>query len=134
MSFSRYVQVTGAFEIFAPADESPNERCIYATVGYAGRGACRNNRSCAAIAGRGPLPRGFYRVCGPVVHPHLGPVAFQLEPFSTNHMHGRSGFWIHGDSRVHPGDASSGCIILSREAREAVALYGVSRLEVVPGP
>jgi hypothetical protein len=42
----------------------------------------------------------------------------------------RSGFLIHGDSFSHPGDASDGCIILSRPEREAIVRTGIKLLYV----
>ena len=44
---------------------------------------------------------------------------------------GRTNFLIHGDSTNHPGDASEGCIVLSRTIRQAIAVSGDTDLEVV---
>jgi hypothetical protein len=46
-------------------------------------------------------------------------------------MCGRGGFLIHGDSISHPGDASDGCIILTRPEREAIVKTGSKMLIVV---
>jgi hypothetical protein len=54
----------------------------------------------------------------------------RLTPQGHN-AHGRTGFLIHGDSRRNPGNASEGCIILNRSAREAIANSGDATLEVV---
>jgi Protein of unknown function (DUF2778) len=51
-----------------------------------------------------------------------------LTPDPSNDMCGRSGFLIHGDSVSHPGDASDGCIILSRAEREAIVKSGIKLL------
>lgn len=133
--FSRatYEQRSGLFEIWALVDDSHAERCLYQSVGYAGRGTHKNRPASEGVKGEGPLPRGFYRVCPPVDHPRLGPLAFRLLPYVHNEMFGRSGFFIHGDSAKNPGNASHGCIVLSRAARDAVLEYGVRYLEVVPG-
>jgi len=47
-------------------------------------------------------------------------------------MFGRRGFLIHGDSKLHPGTASKGCIILPRWARELIVKDGVDTIEVIP--
>jgi hypothetical protein len=38
---------------------------------------------------------------------------------------------IHGDSINHPGDASEGCVVLSRAVRQTIAASGDTDLEVV---
>jgi len=48
-------------------------------------------------------------------------------------MFGRSNFLIHGDSVVHPGTASEGCIIAARYIREDIAKSPVKVLAVVSG-
>ena len=45
-------------------------------------------------------------------------------------MFGRDGFLIHGDSIVHTGQASQGCIILPRSIREQIAASEDDELEV----
>lgn len=46
-----------------------------------------------------------------------------LEP--VGHIaHGRTLFRIHGDSRLNPGTASVGCIILPRHVREQMSASG----------
>jgi hypothetical protein len=55
---------------------------------------------------------------------------FNLEP-DGHDAHGRTQFLIHGDSKLNPGNASEGCIILSAEVRKKIAESGVSRLRVV---
>ena len=54
-----------------------------------------------------------------------------MTPDPANEMFGRSGFLIHGDSLMHPGCASRGCIVLARPSREAIAQSGDQDLEVV---
>lgn len=130
MTNATYNQSTGRFLIYDAPDETANERVLHDAQGYAGRGHGRNKPHLETVRNVGPLPRGFYRVTGPTTHPRLGPLAFRLLPFGTTKMHGRSGFYIHGDNVTN--DASRGCIILSRRDREAVEFYGVKTLEVVP--
>lgn len=99
--------------------------------GYAGIGDGKNNPLFEGIHNVGPLPRGVYRIAPPRTHPQLGPYAMPLLPTTTTSMLGRGGFYIHGDSRVHPGEASHGCIILSNEARSAIWNSGNHDLTVV---
>ena len=134
VTFAKYEQRSGLFEIFSFVDDGGTERCVHQSVGYAGRGEHKNRPDSQAERGLGPLPVGFYRVQSPVDHPRLGPLAFRLVAYRNNQMFGRSGFYIHGDSRKEPGNASHGCVIVNRDCREAVLHYGVKYLEVVQGP
>jgi hypothetical protein len=86
-------------------------------VGYSGAGAYRNNPNMQAVAERGPIPRGTYDVGPPHDTQGHGPYVMTLTPHPDNEMFGRAGFLIHGDSIEHPGQASKGCIILSRSDR-----------------
>lgn len=54
-----------------------------------------------------------------------------LEPFQSNDMMGRSGFFIHGDNRYGNRTASHGCIILPRKARDEIATLRSGRKELV---
>ena len=130
-SYARYEQRTGLFEIFGAVDDGAVERCLYQCVGYAGRGDFKNRPDAQCRVGEGPLPRAVYRVAPPTDHPRLGPLAFPLFPVDRSGMCGRSGFFVHGDSRRNPGNASHGCIILSRDHREALIEFRVRMLEVV---
>lgn len=100
-------------------------------LGYAGRGVGKNNPSAQEIPNFGPLPRGTYQIEAPVDTKTHGPYVLWLTPDPTNQMFGRSAFGIHGDSVVHPGEASEGCIILSRGARELIWKSGDHKLRVV---
>ena len=117
-----YLQKTG---------ELLNPDGFVAGVGYSGFGIAKNDPDAETVAGRGPIPEGLYTI-GPVeVHPDLGPVVMPLIPDPSNEMHGRSAFFIHGDSREHPGKASHGCIIMARAVREAVSVSADRKLTVV---
>ena len=132
-AMARYSIRTGEFEILASVDENPgSERVLYDAVGYAGKGRYKNDPGSVSRKGEGPLPMGRYTVGPPTNHPRLGRISFPLHQTSGPSF-GRSDFWIHGDSIRNPGKASSGCIILSRNAREAVLNYGVGALDVVAG-
>lgn len=76
----------------------------------------------------GPIPRGLYTIGAPGLGP--SPYSLRLTPDPGNDMCGRRGFLIHGDSVSHPGDASDGCIILSRPEREAIVKTGLKLLFV----
>ena len=87
--------------------------------GYSGHGDGKDRPEMQDVKNVGPLPRGRYtgvQLFDP--HPHVGAYAIELQPDPANTMYGRSGFFVHGDSIQHPGSASDGCIILSRETRE----------------
>ena len=132
MTIAFYEQKTGRF-VICDYDDGGVERVVYETVGYSGRGAHKNNPESQHVKRLGPIPRGVYGIHGPFDHPRLGPICFDLSAHKLP-MFGRSGFMIHGDSRVRPGDASSGCIILHRAAREAIVNYGPKLLYVEPVP
>lgn len=98
---------------------------------YSGKGEGKNNPSYQNVKDLGPIPAGLYEVLSPVTSYVHGPFALPLHPDPTNQMWGRNGFMIHGDSKIEPGTASEGCLIASRQAREAVWNSGDHRLEVV---
>ncbi len=100
------------------------------SVGYSGRGAGRNNPLMENAQSIGPIPRGRYRIGPQHTHPSKGPVTMALTPVGHT-AHGRTHFLIHGDSIRHPGNASEGCIVLDRAARQAIATSGDNDIEVV---
>src|ERR1044071_8488818 len=90
-------------------------------TGYSGHEAGKNNPAMVNVPNFGPIPPGTYDIGPAEDHPHLGPVVMALTPHETNVMYGRSGFFIHGDSGLHPGEASHGCIIQGAACRRAIA-------------
>ncbi len=60
--------------------------------------------------------------------------AIPLTPAPANRMFGRSGFFVHGDSNAHPGEASQGCIIMPLAIRRRMAAPSPDILRVVRGP
>jgi hypothetical protein len=108
-----------------------------AAIGYAG-GNCgqnpegKNNPDAQDQHSIGPLPRGVYTFTKAENSPHLGPLAIILEPDPSNEMFGRSLFRMHGDSALHPGCASEGCIIMPRNVREAVFASADKTITVTP--
>lgn len=100
-------------------------------VGYSGAGDCKNDPTAQDVHNAGPIPRGSYTIGEPVDTVTHGPYVLRLTPDSDNEMCGRSGFLIHGDSVVHPGTASQGCIIMPKMVREKIWRSGDHELEVV---
>lgn len=99
--------------------------------GYAGKGAGKNNPAMQEVHNVGPLPRGRY--FGDLLlrkHPHLGEYVIRLEPAKSNEMFGRADFFLHGESRVHPGEASQGCPVADLDIRKAFWESGDHLLEV----
>lgn len=122
---------------------------IIAGVGYSGSPAGKNNPSCQDQKCVGPLPQGWYTISGPectctlpkpgkgtcpdcgetTLHKH-GPFVLRLTPDLENEMFDRDGFLIHGDSALHPGAASEGCIAIDHATRHKVFDSGDKRLRV----
>jgi hypothetical protein len=100
-------------------------------TGYSGGGKGKNNPTEENVKNVGPIPEGLYDIQAPIDSPTHGPYAMPLLPDTDNAMFGRSGFLIHGDSLEHPGQASEGCIILPRSAREQIWESEDHRLHVV---
>jgi len=100
-------------------------------VGYSGQPECKNDPAKCDQHNHGPIPVGFYTIGEPYDTMTHGPFVLPLTPHADNEMHGRSGFLIHGDSVVHPGTASQGCIIMPRAVREAVNSLDERMLEVI---
>lgn len=127
MASALYDISTGEFTIWEDPDDGGVERCIFSTCGYSGMGKSRNRPGDTHLVGRGPIPVGKYYL-ELVRRSGLAPPVFHLVASRGNQMFGRSGFLIHGDNPTH--DASRGCIILWRSAREAIAEFAPKVLEV----
>lgn len=100
-------------------------------IGYSGHPPYVNDAAAEALKARGPIPRGSYRVGRAFDHVRLGKLVFYLEPAPSTVMHGRSGFFIHGDNEYGDNSASHGCVILKRSVRERIAIENVRTLVVV---
>lgn len=101
-------------------------------VGYSGFGDCKNQPLCQDKPDEGPIPQGYYTLVSLIPEtPFHGPNVIVLSPDQANQMFGRSGFLIHGDSIVNPGQASQGCIIQALETRLSIWNSGDRRLQVV---
>lgn len=116
---------TGAlFEASPPVaggEATPGKRL--ARGGYSGHPPFVNDPTAQAVVARGPIPVGNYNIGRAFNHVRLGPCVFYLDPWNDNSMHGRSGFFIHGDNEFGNKTASHGCIILSRAIREILRPY-----------
>lgn len=99
--------------------------------GYSGLDADRNNPPSQSIPDKGPIPRGSWTIGAPIEHTELGPLAMPLTPNPGTETFGRSGFFIHGDSAAHPGEASHGCIVLAEALREQIVASEDHDLAVV---
>ena len=103
--------------------------------GYAGKGEHLDKPESEHIFGQGPLPSGLWRIYPPADHPRLGPTAFRLEPVGDTEKKvtrlGRGGFFIHGDNAKGDRSASSGCIVLDRSSRLAIAALRIRCIVVV---
>src|SRR3954468_23629576 len=98
---------------------------------YSGLNEGNNNPEFEAVHNVGPIPRGEWIISGPPFdHPLHGPYVLRLYPAKGTETFGRDGFLIHGDSKVHPGQASQGCIIVPRETRTRVYQSGDTQLFV----
>ncbi len=89
--------------------------------GYSGHDAGKNNPALQGTPDIGPIPVGVYRIGPPFDDAHLGKFVMSLTPLPATDTHGRSGFYMHGDSAAHCGGASEGCIIAGPLTRHRVA-------------
>lgn len=120
-----YHQLSGALLL---SDDNGNEVAVARC--YSGLGKDQNRPESEGLQGQGPIPSGVWKVGKVVNHPRLGAFAIQLSPIGHD-AHGRTGFFIHGDSAVGDGTASKGCIICPRAARAAIGSLNIKTLEVV---
>lgn len=85
--------------------------------GYSGIGNGKNNPDAQATPNYGPIPCGVWLVGAPFDSPNTGPFTLPLTPAPGTDALNRDDFRIHGDSILHPGSASHGCIILPHDVR-----------------
>jgi hypothetical protein len=95
---------------------TPNANLL--AIGYSGLGNGKNNPDLQNHPNLGPLPRGRWHMGAAINHPECGPITIPLTPDPTNQTFARNGFMIHGDLTDHCQDASHGCLILARYARQ----------------
>ncbi len=101
-------------------------------TGYAGHGAGLNNPAMQNVVRTGPLPQGTYTIGSQYNSPNTGRATMALTPALSNSMYGRNAFRIHGDNARGDQSASEGCIILNRNARDAISNSDDQVLRVVP--
>lgn len=121
-----YEQSTGTIAIRNGDFETP------LASGYAGRHDHLNDPQSDHLHSLGPLPKGEYEM-EVKRHDRFASPAIRLTPVKGE-MHGRSGFWIHGDNARGDRTASSGCPIFPKPVRELIATAigaGYTRLSVV---
>jgi RHS repeat-associated protein len=105
-------------------------------VGYSGYGDGKNNPEMQDAPYVGPIPTGRYEI-QPAVNGSTGPLSLPLR-----RRGGRAGgfppkrepdsFLIHGDSIERPGEASRGCIVAPRHARQRINDCGGGTVNVAP--
>ncbi len=105
---------------------------VHIATGYSGNGEGKNNPAMQNVPNEGPCPQGSYQIGAPKDDPNVGPFAMPLTPEPGTDTFGRFAFMIHGDSIVHPGTASEGCIIMLRDARNQIWQSGDHELVVTP--
>lgn len=101
--------------------------------GYSGQPPHRNDPDSQFVREVGPIPRGKWQGVELIPQSSHGPFAIRLEPYAETETFGRAGFLMHGDSIPHPGYASEGCIIQSRDVRELFWASLDHDIEVVRG-
>lgn len=105
----------------------------FLVTGYSGLDDAKDDPVRQAEHGRGPIPIGQYLIGEAFRSEKSGPITMRLTPQLGTRVFGRSGFEIHGDSKEHPGQASHGCIVLDRIAREHISESEDRLLTVVSG-
>lgn len=90
---------------------------------YSGAGEGKNNPAMQDVVDIGPIPCGIYDQGEVEMESEHGTFAIPLIPRPENEMFGRSGFMLHGDSLINPGNASKGCIVHSPQ-RDRETVYG----------
>ena len=92
--------------------------------GYSGHGPGLNNPALQHIRAVGPIPCGTWLIGEPFDSETRGPFVLPLSPGFGTQTFERTGFLIHGDERAlpgkPPGQASHGCIVLSRDVRKKI--------------
>lgn len=86
---------------------------------YSGHGDHKNDPRFMNLSELGPLPQGAYGIGTPFEHPRCGKYCLRLTALPGTEMYGRGGMLVHGDSSVHPGEASDGCIVSSGQPNRA---------------
>jgi len=127
-----FKQSTGELSrVFPGAPDSGPNAPVPVGIGYAGLGLDKDDPTKQGVEGMGPLPAGLYTIGPAEDNVQLGPCAMRLTPDAADVMFGRSGFYIHGDSLSHPGQASHGRIVIGPVIRHAISASDDNRLQVI---
>lgn len=99
--------------------------------GYSGDQADYNTPADESLPDQGPVPAGAWTI-GPFFDDPggKGPVVADLTPVAGTETYGRAGFMVHGDNSECNHTGSTGCIVLARPLREAIAVSGDTVLVV----
>lgn len=110
----------------------PDGKTIIA-LAYAGAPGYINNPGMQELADKGPIPQGDWEIGRPYDDAETGKFTLPLSPLGNTETFGRSAFKIHGDNIQKAGlfEASHGCIIAPRFAREAISASPDNVLSVV---
>jgi hypothetical protein len=101
-------------------------------VGYSGHGLGKDVPEEEEVSSVGPIPKGRYTIGSLHDEPgREGPEVMLLSPQPGTNVFNRGPFLIHGDSRMHPGEASLGCIIMPYNIRLIVGQSSDKTLEVI---
>lgn len=87
---------------------------------YSGHGEGKNNPAMQHVADVGPIPTGVYLIGDMFDHPTHGKYCMRLLPVTGTQLYGRSGFLMHGENAAHPGESSTGCIVVDHPHRVEV--------------
>lgn len=74
-------------------------------------GIWKNNPDLTDKHDLGAIPLGLWYIGTAMDDVELGPCVMRLTPATGTDAKGRTDFLIHGDSKIHPGFASKGCIV-----------------------
>lgn len=100
-------------------------------VGYSGCEEGKNNPALQHVRNKGPIPRGKYILGETFTSSDHGPVCIRLIPDAANEMFGRDAFLVHGDSKLNPGKASKGCVIMPLHIRQLMTSSNDRAFEVL---
>jgi len=109
----------------------------FVSAGYSGKARGKNNPALQGVRGVGPIPRGNWKILRVYDSDKVGRFAIVLDKVDArpgddkDDVTGRGAFRIHGDSNIHPGEASDGCIILPYTVRQLIWKSNDRDLEVV---
>lgn len=109
-----------------------NPAGVVIATGYSGLGEHKNRPESQYLKGLGPIPVGDYHIGKLYDSPNVGPFTLPLEALPGTDTHGRGDFKIHGESSLHPGASSHGCLIFHREIRISINKSDDRTIRVVP--